>query len=89
MAGHKWCASEAAGPSRKVSKCQVTKATFDKWQHEYEKDHQTLSWFRCDLERDKRHVASLYCAVCRKYEDSLQSLKSFSRPGSLVLRIKK
>ena len=62
-----------------LSKRQVTKATFDKWQHEYEKDHQTLSWLRCDLELDKRHVASLYCAVCRKYEDSLQSLKSFLR----------
>jgi len=30
-------------------------------------------------DRDKRHVSSLYCTVCRKYEDSLQSLKSFSR----------
>ena len=79
MAGHKRCGSEAAGPSRKASERQVTKSTFDKWQKEYERDHQTLSWLRCDLERDKRHVAALYCAVCKKYEDSLQSLKSFSR----------
>ena len=79
MAGHKQCGSEAAGPSRKASKRQVTTSTFDKWQQEYERDHQTLSWLRCDLERDKRHVAALYCAVCKKYEDSLQSLKSFSR----------
>ena len=79
MAGHKRCGSEAAGPSRKASKRQVTKSTFDKWQQEYERDHQTLSWLRCDLERDKRHVATLYCAVCKKYEDRLQSLKSFSR----------
>ena len=73
------CASEAAGPSRKVSTHQVTKATFDKWQHEYEKDHQTLSWLRCDLERNKRTWRLSIRAVCRKYEDSLQSLNSFSR----------
>ena len=81
MAGRKRCASdrETAGPSRKHSKRQVTKATFDKWQQEYEREHQTLSWLRCNLERDKRHVASLHCAVCKKYEDSLLSLKSFSR----------
>ena len=83
MAGRKRCGSEcgseAAGPSRKANKRQVTKSTFDKWQQEHERDHQTRSWLRCDLERDKRYVASLYCAVCKKYEHSLQSLKSFSR----------
>ena len=79
MAGRKRCASEVAGPSKKASKRQVTKATFDKWQQEFEREHQTLSWLRCDLQQDKRLVASLYCAVCKTYEDSLQSLKSFSR----------
>ena len=87
MTGHKGSGSEVAGPSRKTSKRQVTKAMFDKWQQEYERDHQTLSRLRCDLERDKRHVASLYCAVCKTYEDSLQSLMSFSR--ALVLPTKK
>ena len=67
-----------AGPS-KTSKRQVTKAIFEKWQQEHEKDHQTLSWLCCDLERDDRYVASLYCAVCREYQDRLLSLKSFSR----------
>ena len=83
MARHKRCGSEcgseAAGSSRKANKRQITKSTFDKWQQEHERDHQTRSWLRCDLERDKHHVASLYCAVCKKYEHSLQSLKSFSR----------
>ena len=79
MAGHKEDGNEVAGPSRKTCKCQVMKATFDKWQQEYERDHQTLSWLCCDLEWDKHHVASLYCAVCKKYEDSLKFLKSFSR----------
>ena len=80
IAGHRRCASEAAGPLWKASKRQVTMATFDKWQQEYAKDHQTLSWLRCNLKHDKRHTAaSFYCAVCRKYEDSLKPLKCFSR----------
>ena len=79
MAGRKRCASEVAGPSKKASKRLVTKATFDKWQQEFEREHQTLSLLRCDLQQDKRLVASLYCAVCKTYEDSLQSLKSFLR----------
>ena len=82
MAGRKrTCSVEDgdAGPSKKSGKRQVTKSTFEKWQHEHEREHQTLSWLRCELERDKRHVVTLYCAVCRKYESSLQSLKNFTR----------
>ena len=40
---------------------------------------QTLSWLRCELERDKCHVASLHRAVCKKYERSLELLKNFSK----------
>jgi len=79
MARHKRCGSEVAGPLRKTSKHQVMKAMFDKWQQEYEKNHQTLSLLCCNLKRDKHHIVSLYCAVCKKYKDRLQSLKSFSR----------
>jgi len=79
MVGRKRCVGSEVPGASKTSKRQVTKATFEKWQQEYEKDHQTRSWLCCDLDRDKRHVSSLYCTVCRKYEDSLQSLKSFSR----------
>ena len=66
-------------PSTKSAKRQVTKATFEKWQREHERDHQTLSWLRCELERDRRHVVSLYCTVCKRYESSMESLKNFSR----------
>ena len=61
-------------------KRQVMKATFEKWQHEYECEHQTmltLSWLCCELQRDKCHLASLHCAVRKKYERSLESLKNF------------
>ena len=58
------------------------KATFEKSQHEYECEHQTvltLSWLCCELDRDKRHVASIHCAVCKKYERSLELLKNISK----------
>ena len=74
MAGRKRpCSASEPGPSKKR---QVTKATFEKWQQEHEREHQTLSWLRCKLDMD---VASLYCDVCRKYEGNLESLKNFSR----------
>ena len=68
-----------AGPSKKSGKHQVTKATFEKWQQEHERDHQTQCWLRCELERVKRHMASLYCTISRLYENNLESLKNFSR----------
>ena len=70
-------ACQAAG--QKKAKRQITKSTFEKWQKEHEIEHQTLSWLRCDLDVKGTHVVSLYCAVCRKYEDSLRSLKNFRR----------
>ena len=50
----------------------MTKATFEKWQHEHERD---LSWLRCELERDKRYVRgfSLLRAVCKKYKSNLKN----------------
>ena len=50
-------------------------ATFKKWQYEYE--HQTLSWLRCELGRDKHHVAFLHRDVCKRYERSLDSPNNF------------
>ena len=54
----------------------MTKVMFEKWQHE--REHQKLSWLRCERERDKRHLVSLHSAVCKKYERSIESLKNFS-----------
>jgi len=60
MAGHKRTCSVEERLSKKSGKRQVPKATFEKWQQEHEREHQTLSWLRCELERDKRHVAVPY-----------------------------
>ena len=63
----------------KKQKRQVTKETFDKWQRLYERDHQSITWLRCDVDQEKTLVAKLWCNVCRKYESNIRGLKNFSR----------
>ena len=75
MSGRKRSALELAGHP---GKRQVTKATFDKWQRQQEKEHQTVSWLRCNLDHDNRHATALYCSVCWEHKDNLQSMRSFS-----------
>ena len=75
MARRKCSAPELAG---RPGKRQVTKATFDKWQKQHEKEHQTVSWLCCELDHDNSHVTALYCSVCWEHKDNLQSMRSFS-----------
>ena len=79
MTGRKCCRQEpASASSSKKAKRQVTKVTFTKWQREHDREHQTLFWLRCEMDRDNVHLASLLCALCKKYEGHLQSFKSFN-----------
>ena len=91
MAGRKRGPATQFGDSDvPAKKRQLTKATFNKWQHEHEKDHLTRSWLRCDLQQDQRHVASLHCEVCTKYRSHLESMKNFSKTwvtGSTNLKV--
>ncbi len=61
--------STGGSSAKKPRKRQFTKSTFDKWQREHEREHQTLTWLQ---------LATLYCVACRKYEKNICSLKSFS-----------
>lgn len=54
----------------KKSKRQVSVATFEKWQRQFNRDHQTLTWLRCEKDKcDKSHVAYLWCSACRQFEE--------------------
>ena len=54
-------------------------STFEKWQRNYDHDHQTLSWLRCDTDKaDRNLVALLWCSVCRNYQDKICSMKNYS-----------
>ena len=78
------------GPSKKAPKRQVTKSAFEKWQREHKRQYSTLSWFCCELDREKVHMVSLSCAACKKYEPYIVSLKNFSKAwisGSTNLKV--
>ena len=65
--------------SSKKARRQVTRATFEKWQCEFKKEYQSMSWLHCEVEKtDKNIVSKLFCLVCQKYEDRIQSVKYFS-----------
>ena len=75
-----------AGPSSscasktKQSKRQVSKETFHKWQRTYEREHQSLTWLRAEMDdQDKSLVSTLWCAVCGQYETRICGLKNVSR----------
>ncbi len=68
--------ASSSEPPRKQAKRQVTVATFKKWQEQHEKEHQTLTWLRCDSYCTL--VGSLWCAACKKFEDRIRGVKNFS-----------
>ena len=64
----------SSGPScKKTPMRKVTNTTFDKWQRDNDRDHQTLVWLHCELECDNVHIAFLFCDVCQRYKDSIVS----------------
>ena len=77
--------SDADPSSSKRAKRQVTVATFEKWQRDFDRLHQTRTWLQCDRSQDRSLEDLLWCDVCRKYEDSIRGMKNFQAawtPGS-------
>ena len=74
----------------KKAKRQLTVATFQKWQRIHEQEHQTLTWLCCKLNRsDSTVVDSLFCEVCKMFEDNIRGMRNFSSTwinGSTNLR---
>ena len=69
--------SSASGSTSKKRKVSIN--TFNKWQLRYEREHQTLSWLRCDVDkRDRTSVETLWCDACRQHESSITGMKNFS-----------
>ena len=69
-----------AWSASKKQKRQVTITTFKKWQTQLEREHQTLSWLRCDINTvGKELVDVLWHDACRKHERSITGIKNFSR----------
>ena len=57
-------ATTATEPPPKKARRQVSAATFKKWQSQYDREHQTLSWLQCYMDsKAKNMVDSLWCKV--------------------------
>lgn len=55
--------------SPESKKRQVSVTTFKKWQSQLEREHQSLSWLHCDIDKANRElVGLLWCEACRKHE---------------------
>ena len=74
--------SSLASPSsssNKKPKRQITLATFEKWQRNFEHDHSTLTWLKCERDKcDCNSVKLLWCSACREYEGRICSMKNYS-----------
>ena len=67
-------------PITKQARRQVSKETFIKWQRSYERDYQSLTWLRAEVDdKDKKLVDTLWCHACRVYESKICGIKHFSR----------
>ena len=71
--------SSSSGSTIKKSKRQVSVATFEKWQRQFDGDYQTLLWLRCTKDgTHKSLVSTLWCDVCRQYEAKITGMRNFS-----------
>ena len=61
-------------------KRSVSYSTYVKWQHEFDKECQTISWLDCDVtgKEAKRIVDRLKCKVCLKYKSRIESRRNYS-----------
>ena len=63
----------------KRAKRQVSVATCEKWQREFNRDYQSLLWLRYDVDKaDRSLVATLWCEVCRTYKEKIRFMRNFS-----------
>ncbi len=71
--------ASSTAPTKKERR-QLSIATFEKWQREFNREHDTLSGLRCNKDRESRGLVDcLWCEVCRKYEKRICSSKNFSK----------
>jgi len=71
--------SDDLGPNKKPRRRQVTLTTFKKWQVKLEREHQTMTWLRCDMEQNNPTVIdTLWCDACRMNEAKIIGMKNYS-----------
>ncbi len=58
----------------------VTYSTFQKWQEDFDKEWNTISWLDCEarLINGKKVVEKMKCKVCTKFQPSIEGRKNYS-----------
>ena len=71
--------SDDLGPNKKPRRRQVTLTTLKKWQVQLEREHQTMTWLRCDMGQNNPTVVdTLLCNACRMNEAKIIGTKNYS-----------
>ena len=62
------------------TKKHVTHETFKKWQRDFDRECQTMTWLDCEIKKDggKTFVDKLKCKVCAEFGDKFRGKKNFS-----------
>ena len=68
----------SSGSTANKAKCQLTISTFEKWQCDYDKEHQTLE---CNADTQHRDlIGVLWCSACREYKSKTCCINNYSEP---------
>ena len=71
--------SDTLGPSKKSKRRQASMSTFTKWQAQLKREHQTMTWLRCDTDKSNPTVIdTLWCHTCRTNEAKIVGMKNYS-----------
>ena len=62
MASKRTAIEQPVSSSKKAMR-QVAVAAFKKWQSQFEREYQSLSWLWCDVCEDNRGLSTCYCTI--------------------------
>ena len=80
--------NSSTSQSSKKPRRQVSLTTFNKWQVQFERDYQAMTWLRCEVSKENPNlVETLWCYACRSYEEMITGMKNFSSKWIVVLQI--
>ncbi len=68
-----------AGAAPEPKKRKVAYATYQKWRRDFDRDHKTVAWLKCNTEFEggKRVVTNLKCSVCAMFQGRTMGRQHF------------
>ena len=81
MTGRKCLASatsDSGNSATKKTKRQLAVSTLEKWQRNYDKNHHSLTWLKCDMDTQNKDYVGLLCSVYQEYKSKICSMNNYS-----------